>query len=199
MKEPGLRREAVVLSLLLLGSACSAGQDPTFSAPPAAPVPRAPSLGIVSRAQVELEHPEFLRSGPEVEPDLAVAAALRRVPPGARIEVIFGTWCGDSKRELSRFWKALDVATGAPPFEIHYVGVDRTKREPADLLAGRNLLYVPTFVVYRDGAEVGRVVESAPAGIEKELLDLLTGAASGLRTGRGDLQPAATLRNQGRR
>jgi thiol-disulfide isomerase/thioredoxin len=188
------------LSLLLLGSACSAGQDPTFSAPPAAPpVPRAPSLGIVSRAQVELEHPEFLRSGPEVEPDLAVAAALRRVPPGARIEVIFGTWCGDSKRELSRFWKALDVATGAPPFEIHYVGVDRTKREPADLLAGRNLLYVPTFVVYRDGAEVGRVVESAPAGIEKELLDLLTGAASGLRTGRGDLQPAATLRNQGRR
>lgn len=162
-------------------------------------VPGAPSLGVVSRTQVEREHPEFLRSGPEVEPDLAVAAALRRVPPGARIEVIFGTWCGDSKRELTRFWKALDVASGALPFEIHYVGVDRSKREPAELLAGRNLLFVPTFVVYREGAEVGRVVESAPQGIEKELLDLLTGAVSGLRTGRGDLQPAATLRNQGRR
>ena len=83
MKEPGLRREAVVLSLLLLGSACSAGPDSTSSAATAATevavVPGAPSLGIVSRTQVEREHPEFLRSGPEVEPDPAVAAALARL------------------------------------------------------------------------------------------------------------------------
>jgi hypothetical protein len=198
-----LNKGILVLSLVALGSACAGSPEaissPTSLASAATPAPRPPSLGAVTRVQVEAEHPEFWILGPETEPDPAVAVALGQVLPGARLDVYFGTWCGDSRREVSRFWRALDVLAGALSVEIHYVAVDRSKREPMDLLEGRNLLYVPTFVVSRGGRELGRVVESAPQGIEKELLDLLTGATSGLRTGRGDLATAATLRNQGRR
>ena len=50
--------------------------------------------------------------------------------------------------------------------------------------------YLPTFIVRRDGHEVGRIVETAPNGIEHDLLALLTGKAHGVLTTRQDLAPA---------
>jgi cyclophilin family peptidyl-prolyl cis-trans isomerase/HEAT repeat protein len=169
----------------------------------AAPAPHA--FGAVERALVEVQHPEFRSTGPEVEPAPAICEQLARVPAGARIDVYFGTWCGDSRREVTRFWNALDRITRAAapgarlPFDLHYVAVDRSKQEPAELLTGVELKYVPTFVVTRQGREVGRVVESAPEGIEKALLDLLSGARTGVISGRPELASAATLGMAGRR
>jgi hypothetical protein len=103
------------------------------------------------------------------------------------VTVFLGTWCSDSRREVARLWRALDQVGGLVPFEVEYVAVDRAKSAPADLVAGQDLRYVPTFVVEREGEEVGRVVESAPGGIESDLLALLTGEASGTVSGRDDL------------
>ena len=65
--------------------------------------------------------------------------------------------------------------------------MDRQKKEPSAPVTNNNILYVPTFIVYREGREVGRIVEESPHGIEKDLLALLTGEAKGLITTRGDL------------
>ncbi len=102
------------------------------------------------------------------------------MPPGAEVTVFLGTWCSDSRREVPRLWRALDQVGGEVPFDLTYVAVDREKDEPADLLAGQEIEYVPTFIVRRDGHEVGRVVEEAPDGIEADLLALLTGAKTGV-------------------
>ncbi|MEP7013713.1 MAG: hypothetical protein ABJC13_25610 [Acidobacteriota bacterium] len=72
---------------------------------------------------------------------------------------------------------------------VELIGVDETKKEPADLLAGADVLYVPTIIVRRGGKEVGRIVESSPKGIETDLLDLLEGRASGVLSLRTDLAP----------
>jgi len=66
------------------------------------------------------------------------------------------------------------------PFEIRYIGVDRTKKEPATPLANLDIRFVPTFIVERGGQEVGRIVEESPHGIEQDLLALLTGKAHGV-------------------
>lgn len=184
-----------ILALALVAAACAAVEP----LPPEAGQAKPPILGWVTRAQIEAEHPEFRTAGPGAASDRSVSSALAGVSPGARVEVFFGSWCSDSRRELSRFWSALDLLSDKPPFEVHYLGVDRSKREPSEALAGREILFVPTFVVSRGGHEVGRVVESAPKGIEYDLLDLLSGAAIGVRTLRGDLARPATLGNQGRR
>ena len=113
--------------------------------------------------------------------------ALSTVPPGAELTVYLGTWCEDSQREIARFWRALDETGGMVPFTIEYVAVDRDKLEPANLLCDADLEYVPTFVVTRDGREVGRVVEESPEGIEIHLLALLTGEAEGVVSARDDL------------
>ena len=125
--------------------------------------------------------------------DDAAAKALATVPPGAHVQAIIGTWCSDSRRELPRLFKAFDVAgltDAAMPFTLEVIGVDRDKKSPGLTLA---VAYVPTFIVTRPdvnaaGAmrEVGRIVESAPNGIEKDLLSLLDGTRSGVITGRQD-------------
>ena len=143
--------------------------------------------GRVTRDELEEAMPSWMGAMVEAEIDREAAVALASVEPGAEVTIVLGTWCSDSGREVPRFWRALDEVGGLVPFEIGYLAVDREKEEPAELLAGLDLEYVPTFLVRRGGEEVGRVVESAPGGIERDLLALLTGESQGTITGREDL------------
>ena len=54
-------------------------------------------------------------------------------------------------------------------------------------MMGVDLIRVPTFVVRRDGRELGRIVEESPNGIENDLLALLTGDSTGTLTASEDL------------
>lgn len=146
-------------------------------------------VGAVTREEVEAANPAWVEAGIEAHADAEASQALASVEPGAELTVYLGTWCGDSRREVPRFWKALDAAGGLVPFKIHYVGVDREKKEPA-AVQENGVLFLPTFVVSRGGHEVGRVVETSPNGIEKDVLALLTGKAQGVLATREDLASA---------
>lgn len=193
---PPLRRIAFlpsVLALVLVPALGCASEPPAERAAEAEAaaeeeaVEEAPVLtGQVAREELEAALPEWMSAMVSAEIDPAAAAALAEVEPGAEVLVVLGTWCSDSRREVPRLWRALDEVGGLVPFEIEYLAVDRTKEEPAELLAGLDLRYVPTFIVRRGGEEVGRVVESAPNGIERDLLALLAGEAAGVLTGRED-------------
>jgi hypothetical protein len=147
-------------------------------------------LGPVSREQLEAAEPSWVAAEVEAAPDAEAAQALAAVPPGAEVTVYLGTWCSDSRRELARFWRALDEGGGEPPFAIEYIAVDRGDKRPPELLRDLDLRYVPTFIVRRGGEEVGRMVEESPGGIERDLLALLTGEASGVVSAREDLGAA---------
>ncbi|HEX9670377.1 MAG TPA: hypothetical protein VGC93_12965 [Thermoanaerobaculia bacterium] len=162
-----------------------AAAESTAPEPPAAPV----LTGEVTREQIEESVPDWVAEEVAAQPDPTAARALAAVPPGAEVTVYLGTWCGDSKRELPRLWRALDETGGAAPIALRYVAVARDKKEPATLTEGAGLLYVPTFVVERDGREVGRIVEESPHGVERDLLALLDGSARGVVSARDDLQP----------
>ena len=144
-------------------------------------------LGTVTRAEVEEAMPDWVSEAMAAEPDLEAADRLLQTIAGAEVVVYLGTWCDDTRRELARLWWALDsLGVEAPP-ELVYVAVDRSLTEPADRLAGVDLIRVPTFVVKRGESEVGRIVEESPNGIEIDLLDLLTGEARGTITASEDL------------
>lgn len=144
-------------------------------------------VGPVTREAVEGASAEWVQAEVEAQPDAEAAHALAGVEPGAEVEVFLGTWCSDSRREVPRLWKAIDAAGGSVPFQIRYVGVDHDKKEPAGALADNGIRYLPTFIVRRGGHEVGRIVETSPHGIERDLLALLSGQAKGVLTTREDL------------
>jgi thiol-disulfide isomerase/thioredoxin len=146
-------------------------------------------VGRVTRDQVEAAVPNWVRAEIEAEVDPAAAAALAHVPPGAEVTVYLGTWCSDSRRELSHLWRALDEVGGMVDFRLDYIAVDRDKKQPAELVEGSGLHYVPTFIVRRDGEEVGRIVEEAPDGIVADLTSLLEGKTTGVISARDDVGP----------
>jgi thiol-disulfide isomerase/thioredoxin len=189
----------LALAALLLATAPRADAqlvahpDPA-QAPPAAaaPAPEAPALvGAATREQVEAV-PEWVQAEVDAKPDATAAQALAAVEPGAEVTVYLGTWCSDSRREVPRFWKAVDAAGGSVPFAVRYVAVDHAKKEPAALLKQDDVRFLPTIIVRRGGQEVGRIVESSPHGVEQDLLALLTGKATGVLSTRQDLAPAAS-------
>ncbi len=176
-------------------AAAAAPPTPPTTPPPAAATeakPLAPAekpvlLGVITREQVETAVPDWVQAEVEAMPEKTAIAALASVPPGAEVTVYMGSWCSDSRREVSRLWRVLDESGGSLPCKITYIGVDRDKTEPVALIAGSHLLYVPTFIVKRDGREVGRIVESSPHGVEQDLLALLSGSAHGLVTAKAEL------------
>ena len=143
-------------------------------------------VGLTDRQSIERDFPAWAQAAADAHPDLGLAAQLGQVEPGAEVDVFLGTWCGDSRCEVGRFFVSLDAIEGPPPFTLRFIGVNRAKEAPG-FSEGTQLRFVPTFIVRREGVEVGRVVESAPDGIERAVLDLLRGARTGVISGRDDL------------
>ena len=88
--------------------------------------------------------------------------------------VIMATWCPDSKREMPRYFAIADAA-GLSDAVMTMVGVDRSKKDAEGLTEKWAVTRVPTFVFFRKGQEVGRVVEKVPAGstLEAEIAKVL--------------------------
>jgi thiol-disulfide isomerase/thioredoxin len=176
-------RRMLLASLLCLAlTSPGAAEPPPAAGAEAAKAAKAETelVGPVTREQIESTHPEWMQSEVSASPDREAARGLAAVAPGAEVTIFLGTWCGDSEREVPRLWRALDEAGGDVPFQIRYVGVDRQKKEPSAPIANYEIEFVPTFIVFREGREVGRIVEEAPHGVERDLLDLLSGKARGV-------------------
>ena len=172
---------AALLCLALATSGAVGSAEPPAGEPGSAPSKEEEALvGTVTREQIEASHPDWVQAEVSASPDPEAARALAGIEPGAEVTVFLGTWCGDSEREVPRLWRALDEAGGTVPFQIHYVGVDRQKKEPAAPIANFEIELVPTFIVLRQGREVGRIVETAPHGVERDLLALLSGKSQGV-------------------
>ena len=89
-----------------------------------------------------------------------------------------GTWCGDSRRELPRFFAIVDAA-GWDESRISYLGLDYTKRDPQGRTAALQVSAVPTFVLFRHGAEIGRIVERPLGTLEGSLAKIVSSNVRG--------------------
>ena len=84
-----------------------------------------------------------------------------------------GTWCGDTKSILPKFF-ALTDAAGFPQDRVTLIGVDRSKKTIQHLTEAFQVVNVPTIIVMKNGREIGRVVEYGKYGLfDKELAEIL--------------------------
>jgi hypothetical protein len=192
------RRYAARLVPVVVFALAAGVVDRALAAPPA-PTSAAPErvageptpkhedvlLGPLTRERIEETVPDWVKESNAAHPDSAATRELAAVEPGAEVIVYLGTWCSDSRREVSRLWRALDEAGAGGqdlPFSVRYVGIDEDKKRPEADVQVAGLRFLPTIIVRRGGREQGRIVESAPHGVETDLLTLLNGHASGLLT-----------------
>lgn len=112
------------------------------------------------------------------KPDITTLTALKAQKLNdITIEIFFGSWCGDSKRELPGFLQILNTIS-FPEKKLAVIGVgdsdSLTKQSPQQQEAGKGIFRVPTFIVYRDGVEINRINEYPVLSLEKDLLQILT-------------------------
>jgi hypothetical protein len=86
-----------------------------------------------------------------------------------------GTWCTDSAREVPKLLKISDMLRVSHSTELpmSFFALDRSKSNPADLVRGKNIEKVSTFIYYRGDQELGRIVERPTSLFEDDLLAIV--------------------------
>jgi len=142
--------------------------------PPPTPIPV--WYGPLAVEQLEQAFQEFRQHREEYQPQARWLAFLEKAKGKYGLVVAMGTWCSDSREQVPRLLKILELLGPANPFpELVLLGVDRGKKVvPAARFPYGPVERVPTIVVTFGGSEVGRFVETPLSGsLEEDLVRIL--------------------------
>lgn len=87
-----------------------------------------------------------------------------------QIEIVLGTWCEDSEKLVPLFIRINNELK----IPVTFIGVDKEKKCPLADCSNWNIQYVPTFIIQRNGKEIGRIVEQVKLSIEADLLEIIS-------------------------
>ncbi len=147
-------------------------------------------VGEVAREDIVAGFPAWNDSAAAYVPEPGAVARLAAVSRPVDVVCVLGTWCGDSRREVPRFWKLLASAAN-PNLRLRMFAVGRkddaaalAKSEavgaPRDIRAVWGVTLVPTFIFRADGEELGRIIETPVGTLEGDAADIVTPADADL-------------------
>jgi thiol-disulfide isomerase/thioredoxin len=89
------------------------------------------------------------------------------------IYVFLGSWCDDSQREVPRFIKIMETFPIFNNVSIRYFCLDGNKQ--CDIINPEDYYIdlVPTFIFYKRGNELCRIIEQPRVTLENDIKDLL--------------------------
>ncbi|MBO9699508.1 MAG: thioredoxin family protein [Sporocytophaga sp.] len=122
--------------------------------------------------EVDANFPWFSEGYKVYKPDSTVIKAISDKGSKLTFIVFGGTWCGDTKRELPRFYKVTDQANIKSERITLYL-LNHDKKSPEKLEKKYKIHSIPTFIIFVNGKEAGRIVESPNNTLEKDLLDII--------------------------
>lgn len=109
-------------------------------------------------------------------PNETIISTIKEDLQEYQILIFLGTWCGDSKREVPRFLKILETAN-FPDTQLKIIALDKRKgkykQSPTGEEWGLQILRVPTFILYKNGREVNRIIESPNTTLEEDLQKII--------------------------
>ncbi|WP_339849284.1 thioredoxin family protein [Dokdonia sp. Asnod3-C12] len=134
-------------------------------------------LGAQERETLESEpyNEWFMNSYKNHTIDVESLTAIKEGLKDVRITIFMGTWCEDSQREVPAFFKILDEVDYESE-TVKLITVSQDKTAPEELVKGKDITNVPTFIFMKDGQELGRIVEYPLESLEKDMAKILSGA-----------------------
>lgn len=116
-----------------------------------------------------LEYPNYI---PNSEIIKQINAHLENIN-ALQIVIILGTWCGDSKDQVPRFLKIIDEISSSKLLISEIICLDRAKTAPYFDNEKYKVEKVPTFIIYNENNEIGRIVETPQNTLETDLLQII--------------------------
>ena len=131
-------------------------------------------IGITDRNA--FEHPNisewYINEYTGYEPDEFIIKQIQELIDSIYIQIFMGTWCSDSRREVPRFIKILDLSE-FDQNKIQIIYLNREKDSPGHEEKEKNIDFVPTFIINKNNNEIGRIVEFPIITLESDLFNIL--------------------------
>jgi len=105
-------------------------------------------------------------------PNQLVINSIKPLKTEIKVLIVAGSWCGDTQRELPRFFKITNEI-GVPNNNIEMIMVDENKKTAAFNISVIQVTNIPTFIFFKDGKELGRIIEKPQTTLEDDLAKLL--------------------------
>ena len=135
-------------------------------------------LGPLTKEAILKSVPDWEGVAAAYQPKTDCLQKLKTLQQPVRIEIYLGTWCSDSKSHVSAYFKILDMADN-PLIQTAYIGIPRDKESRSKYLPpAKTIEKLPTFLVYKDGKELGRIIETPVKSVEEDLLAILNKQSS---------------------
>ena len=106
-------------------------------------------------------------------PNAKTIEELKKYLDGVTITIFMGTWCEDSQHQVPAFYKILEQLKFDEKNSTLII-TDRTKTTPDHLEKDKNITNVPTFIFYKNGKEIHRIVESPVVSLESDMLKIIS-------------------------
>jgi alkyl hydroperoxide reductase subunit AhpF len=129
-------------------------------------------LGPLSKEEILENFPDWQVEVASYVPNQEVIEKLQAIPSEIKIEIFLGTWCSDTKRNVSAYFKIMDMVDN-PLIMTTYIGIPEEDDSRKPFIEGKNIVKVPTFIVYIDNQEKGRIIEDPVKSVEEDLLDII--------------------------
>ena len=107
------------------------------------------------------------------EPNTEIIQKLNSVEDTILIDVFMGTWCHDSKREVPALFKIMESIEN-PAITAQYTALEYRRRGPKDIIEKNNIKRTPTFIIYKNGKEIGRIIEEVKKSVESDLYSIIS-------------------------
>ncbi len=119
----------------------------------------------------------FNKNYDEYKPNIDILALLKKQNlKDITVKIFFGTWCGDSKREVPRYMKLMNDI-GLNQAKLQLIGLGNLdslqKQSPNGEEKGLGIFRVPVFILYKNGKEINRINETPSMSLEKDVLSIL--------------------------
>lgn len=132
-----------------------------------------PTGTLSSEADIYTHVPAWQHIRDAYKPDEALVDVFKQIDTETTFHIYFGTWCGDSRRDVTRLFQTLKLADN-PKLKVAITAVQRGFAEPADVIREKHLTNVPTIDIHQGDTFVGRYLER-PTGDSSiaDMADLL--------------------------
>ncbi len=131
---------------------------------------------MVTKNQIDdlfSKYPEYKSSVGLYNPEKNVIESIRVNLEDLMIKVFYGEWCPDCRIQLPRFLSVI-LALSEENIDLEFIEVNRDKKDRQGKAEKMNVLAVPTFIFFRNGDEIGRIIERPNDKMERDIAEIVS-------------------------
>jgi len=116
---------------------------------------------------------EWMENYDKFEPQNELLETVKnRLGRNLTIDVYLGLWCPDSRNNVPKFLKIMDRLNADVPVN-YYTVQPKPNKNVKYYVEDMKVERIPTFIFFRDGKEIGRIVENPKKNLLDDFLEIL--------------------------